>query len=61
MGDGGGEGVGGVVGFGGRLEVEVMADHFLDLFFVGATVAGEGLFDLEWGVFEDGDLALAGD
>ena len=41
--------------------MEVLLDHFLDLFFFGVAVAGEGFFDLVWGVFVDHEAVLAGD
>lgn len=61
MGDGGGEGVGGVVGLGDVVEVEVEPNHLLHLVFVGGTVAGDSFFDFVGGVFMDGEVVLATD
>lgn len=60
--EGGGEAVGGVeLGehvFGGDFEVAL--EHVGNLFFGGAAVAGDGGFDFEGGVFEDGEVAREG-
>lgn len=58
MDDGGGEGVGGVVGFWDLVEVEVEADHFLDLGFVGLAIAADGLLNLVRAVFENWHVIL---
>ena len=53
MGDGDGEGVGGIFGGGWFGESELQAHHFGDLGFFAAAVAGNGSFDESRGVFDD--------
>jgi hypothetical protein len=61
VGNGSGEGVGGVVGFRDFLKTEMNPYHFLDLLFFGATVAGQGLLYLERRIFINRDSGLARD
>ena len=61
MDDGDGESVGGVVGLRERFEAEMEANHFLDLVFMGMTVATNGHFNLVGGIFENGEMTLLGD
>lgn len=61
MNNGGGEGIGGVVGLRDLLEMEVEADHFLDLRFMGLAVAADGFFDLVRTVFKNREIILFGD
>lgn len=58
MDDSDGEGVGGVIGLGDGFELEVDADHFLDLWFVGHAVSADSIFNLIWAIFEDGEIVL---
>lgn len=51
MGDGDGERVGDVVGFGCFLKAEEPGDHKLNLLFLGAARAGDGLFDFGRRIF----------
>lgn len=55
------EGIGSIIGLRNGFKFEMNADHFLDLGFVGHTVAADGVFDLIGAVFEDGEMALFGD
>jgi hypothetical protein len=43
------------------LEVEVEADHFLDLRFMGLAVAADGFFDLVRTIFKNREIILFGD
>jgi len=61
MNDGGGEGVGGVVGLRDLFEVEMETHHFLDLRFMGLAVAADGFFDLVWAIFKNREIILFGD
>ena len=60
MSNGGGEGVGGVVGTWFFGEVKMNANHFLHLRFTGGTIAGQNFFDFVWGVFKNRDFKLSG-
>ena len=59
--NGSSESIGGVVRLRNLSEMEMKADHFLDLRLVGLAVAADSLFDLVWGVFEDGQVVLFSD
>lgn len=61
MDDGDGESVGGVIGLWHGLELEMNAYHFLDLGFVRHAVAADGVLNLVWAVFENGEIVLFGD
>ena len=58
VGEGHGEGVGGVVGDGGDLDVEELGDEEGDLLLGGVAEAADGLLDLARGVLEDGDVGV---
>ena len=61
MSDGGSESISGVIGLGDEVEVEMLFDHFLNLFFLGVAIAGESLFDLVRVVLENRKIMLASD
>ena len=46
-----GKRIGGIIVFWFYLKGKIVLQHFPDLFFVGITIAGNGLFYFFWGVF----------
>ena len=61
MDDGNGERIGSIIGLRNGLQTEVKPDHFLHLFFMGVTIAGDGHFDLVWRIFKNRELILFSD
>jgi len=57
--DGGGQGVGRVIGLGNFFEAQERFHHLLDLFFFRPAVAGDRLFDLQGGVGKNRQVVQA--
>jgi hypothetical protein len=54
------ESIGGVGGFGQAGQIQQAGDHELNLFLLSESIAGNGGFYLEWGIFGMGNTCGCG-